>query len=554
MLDLPAGSDGLNWIVKQDPARLQLIPGLRPASLAAAAAGNQQALAHLRFTGQAQAAEASTSSYLVHDKDLKAISPFTKEYYRALGKHTLKVEAASSGELAALMWLRAICPRMWLHEDRTLLHAAASAGQLNVLKHFRSGPDPVEWDDEIPTAAVPHLECLKWLLSTDAPGGPCPCGTYILSDIASHHDLPTLQWFWTHGQLGCKCFNKEVLRKAVEKGDLPMVQWLRAQDPPAPWGRGACATAATRGDIGMLGWLRGQNPPCPWDASVTKAAAASPGKLEVLIWLRSQDPPCPWVRDSVTQAAASNDVETVQWLRAQDPPCPWGRDACAAAASHGKLDMLIWLRSQDPPCPWGKSCAKDAAHQPDIKIMRWLLDNEGVTQPDVQSKCSQIAADLGNLAMLEELYKHGIPLTGELYILAAQRNHGHILRFLHSCNIALPASTVRVPTFAWPAFHIRLPYLMLLSDLGADFLTSRQQQEVKEFRRACCLFHGLVRWSRRAVSNPRSNAHLAFDSAARNRSGQRLLVQLSRRPPELISKIADAAKLKHHFDFSELPA
>ncbi len=541
MLDLPAGSEGLTWIVKRDPARLQLIPGVHPASLAAAAVRDQQALAYLKFTAQAQAAypgvfaqndmdkavlqasAASSSGSCICDDDLKTNSAFTAEVFRAREKHTLMLihEAASSGELAALMWLRAICPRTWLHEDQSLLAAAAREGQLNVLKYLRSGPDPQEWDDEILTAAMPHLECLKWLLSADASGGPCPCDAYTLSDIAWHHDLPALQWFWTNGQLGSECFNKGVLRKAVKKGDLSMVQWLRAQDPPAPWDEGACATAARRGDIGMLGWLRGQNPPCPWDVLVT-------------------------------QGAASNDIKTLQWLRAQDPPCPWGTSTCAAAAMRGKLDALIWLRGQDPPCPWNQSCAKYAARRPDVTIMRWLLDNQGLSQSSVQSECIQTAACRENLAMLEELYKHGIPLTGELYILAAQRNHGHIVRFLDSCNIALPASTVRVETSTWPACHIRLPYLMFLSDIGPNLLLSHDQQQVTEARRACCLFHGLVRWCKRAVSDPSSNAHLAFDSAAEDRSGQLLLAQLSQLPPELVGKIAVAAELQH--DFFELPA
>ena len=57
MLDLPADVEGLRWIVSQDPTRLLLIPGLLPASVAAAAAGDQQALAHLRSTAERHAAD-----------------------------------------------------------------------------------------------------------------------------------------------------------------------------------------------------------------------------------------------------------------------------------------------------------------------------------------------------------------------------------------------------------------------------------------------------------------------------------------------------------------
>ena len=56
MLDLPADGEGLSWIVEQDATQLLLIPGLQPASIAAAAAGDQQALAYLLFTAQHHAA------------------------------------------------------------------------------------------------------------------------------------------------------------------------------------------------------------------------------------------------------------------------------------------------------------------------------------------------------------------------------------------------------------------------------------------------------------------------------------------------------------------
>ena len=60
MVDLPADDEGLSWIVSRDPTKLLLIPGLQPSSIAAAAAGDQQALAYLRFTAQHFAAHAGT--------------------------------------------------------------------------------------------------------------------------------------------------------------------------------------------------------------------------------------------------------------------------------------------------------------------------------------------------------------------------------------------------------------------------------------------------------------------------------------------------------------
>lgn len=51
-----------------------------------------------------------------------------------------------------------------------------------------------------------------------------------------------------------------------------------------------CASAAHHGHHEVLNWLRAQNPPAPFGPEVCAAAAAG-GHLEVLQWLRSQDPP-----------------------------------------------------------------------------------------------------------------------------------------------------------------------------------------------------------------------------------------------------------------------
>ena len=68
MVDLPPAGEGLSWIVKHDPTRLLLIPDLQPISIAAAAAGDQQALAYLRFTAQHHAVQACSCNLSPLDK------------------------------------------------------------------------------------------------------------------------------------------------------------------------------------------------------------------------------------------------------------------------------------------------------------------------------------------------------------------------------------------------------------------------------------------------------------------------------------------------------
>ncbi len=532
MVDIPENGEGLHWISEQDPTQLLLLPGLQPASVAAAAAGDQQALAYLRFTVQYYAAY--PEGCIANDLDeglLQAVEAINNDcddlpvppllesdpqlltVFNDRRECTMQqfVRAVSEGEVGALMWLRAICPCTWTTLDLDLMRTAAAAGQLNIMRYLRSGPNPEYWDEYTTLAALPHLDCLKWLLSTDAPGGPCRYECGFLSDIAQDHGLPAVQWFCANLDPERELKDPELLITAVEQGDQPMVEWLRAQSPPAAWDASTCAEAAAHGNISMLGWLRSQNPPCPWDDSVTRRA----------VW-------------------GSVSVKTMQWLRAQTPPCPWGPGTCAEAAMRGKLELLIWLRAQDPPCPWDATCAEGAAKQPDVELMQWLSDNQGLSEPSAMLQCAHEAAFYGRLPMLEWLSCYGVPLTGSLYPVAARRNDIRILRFLHGRKVGMPEASLYPMNFA----YIRTPMLMYLLDIGMQ-LSDVQRQHVNEARRTCCLFHGLVRWFRRAVSDPSRKAHLAFDSKAKDRSGQMLLLRLSQLPPELISKIAVAAELQH---------
>ncbi len=536
MVDLPENGEGLSWIASHDPAGLQLIPGLQPASIAAAAGGDQQALAYLRFTAQHHAAYPGGSALNDFDRALLQASeatpvgidtpllrrllhsdPQAHALLRTRSEYTMQrfAEAISQGRLDALMWLRALCLITWSIFGLDVTQSAAKAGQLSILKFLRSGPKPADWGPDTVKAALPHLECLKWLLSKDTPGGPCHHFSSTLSDIAKCYGLPALESL--HARWSCleEYSDETLLATAVELGDRPMVAWLKAQNPTSFWDSTGCERAADQGDISMLGWLRTQDPPCPWD-------------------------------DTVTSAAAGKDLKTLQWLRSQAPPCPWAISACAAAAKCGKLEVLIWLRSQDPPCLWNETCPEAAACQPDVEIMQWLSDNHGLAEPREMLQCASNAARRGNLAMLKWLSGYGVPLTGDLYSTAAQNQHSHILKFLHSREVSPPTTTLR------PSMYLifQVPFLMFCLDIGLP-LHPLDRRRAQQARMACCLFHGLVRWCRQALSDPSRKAHLAFDGMANDRSGQMLLMRLSQLPPELISKIAVAAELQHNmFDAS----
>ena len=519
MVDLPANGEGLNWIARRDPTKLLLIPGLHISSIVAAAAGDQQALAYVRFTAQHFAAYACTRNLNPLDRaclaackandlvaghefltTLRKKDPQLAKVFQTRRAFTSKLfdEAACAGEVSAMKWIRAICPRTYGSEGTKLMMHAALNGQLEVLKYLRSGPNPTDWDEETAADASRHMDCITWVLSTD-----CPYEDSILRNVARHLGLPALQWFRANQELPAELWNDGLLAEAAGKHDRPMLEWLRALSPPIPWSEKVTQAAAGK-DLSLLQWLRAQDPPCPWNSRSCYAAACS-GKLDILVWLRGQDPPCPWDLECIDVAARFSNPEVLQWLH--DNGCPFGPHTATSAAARGDLPLLKRLHSAG--CPLDSECTRYAARSGHLQVLKWLCDQ-------------------------------GCQLTCDLYVKAASRRQNHILRYLHSMKVS--------PTGADTSFMSccsrALPTLMFFSDVGIQ-LSAEGQRLVMQARRSCCTFHGLIRWCRRAISDPSRGSHRAFDFRTEDSSGQLLLTRMCLLPPELIIKIAVAAELQH---------
>ncbi len=563
MVDLPTGSDGLGWIISHDSSQLLLIPNLHPASIVAAAAGDELALAYVRSTAQQHVAcpedvpctstpldtvcAAACNSgkdgmfYEFYSNLEEADDPQIAIVFLARHAFTTSLlrDAAKEGELAAVKCIHAICPQTQGMKDINLVRLAASYGHLDLLKYACLHPRlqqiyiEDEWNMMLPLDAAKHLDCIKWLLSEWRSLDLYYIEPELLRHVARHHGLSLLEWCSESCELPDGVWDKLPI-DAAATANRPMLEWLRMLEPPVPWGPEVCEAAAKDGTISTLAWLRCQEPPCPWDATATAAAAAA------------------------------NDIDKLQWLRAQDPPCPWDHRCCEAAARAGRLDILMCLRGSRPPCPWTDDCADGAARQPTLEIVEWMHEHGfpfGIRSALAASRhgnlpmlqwlhsqgcplhpdCLLIAATENNecTPLLEWLYKQGCIPTDDLYFWEARAEQSHIWKFLHSKSVPLPHQ------FGHAFAHgMWLPKLMFLTDIGID-LPQRQMNMVTSARKAHCTFHGLVRWCRRAVSDPSRGAHQAFDSIATNTSGQVLLSRLSMLPSELLNKIAVAADLQH---------
>mmetsp|Transcript_14380 Transcript_14380/g.32256 ORF Transcript_14380/g.32256 Transcript_14380/m.32256 type:complete len:141 (-) Transcript_14380:441-863(-) len=108
---------------------------------------------------------------------------------------------------------------------------------------------------------------------------------------------------------------------AAEKGHLEVLQWMRAQDPPCPWlDMNMCTYAAENVHMEVLRWLLFETDCYYGEKLIT--ALAERGELELIVWLRAEDPPRDWDASASKVAATQSDLETLQFLRGLHPPCP----------------------------------------------------------------------------------------------------------------------------------------------------------------------------------------------------------------------------------------
>ena len=370
LLDLPQDAEGLAWIASQGPARLLRIPGVEPATIAAAARGDQQALVCLRITAQQHAAwvqrlgsfaafklaaSGATTPEAGHsqtrsDHQLKAVY---QERLHFTGE--LMVVALEGGELAAFRWLRALCHPFQFGFQAALMTAAARGGHLKILQFLRSEPSPAPWDENVSSAAAWDLDCLKWLLTQDPP---CPCDHGILWRVVEEADLDALKFLRTCPSVDMSWWTEctDLITLAATHDSLPILKWLRGLDPPSPWTEEACEFAADNGNFNVLKWLHSQDPPCPWDEMCAEAAARK-GRIHMLEWMSEQDPPCPWGAQSSDAAAQEGHLETLQFL--QSHGCSVAGTAYYSAASGGRRQILTsghkqvlrWLHDQKLPVP-----------------------------------------------------------------------------------------------------------------------------------------------------------------------------------------------------------
>lgn len=100
---------------------------------------------------------------------------------------------------------------------------------------------------------------------------------------------------------------------------------------------------AKMGYLELAKWARRRR--CRWTANVCYNAVLN-GHLHILEWARAQEPPAPWDKWICSVIAISGHLEILKWARAHGD-----ENFCYQAARFGRLEMLQWALAQEPPAP-----------------------------------------------------------------------------------------------------------------------------------------------------------------------------------------------------------
>ena len=300
---------------------------------------------------------------------------------------------------------------------------------------------------------------------------------------------------------------------AILRRQRPVLEFLHAQG--SPWMLMGLRMAAATGNIPLLEWMRQQDPPFPWDSSVCTVAQ---NKSRTLHWLLSNHPqhpepgPCPWTQKEVARypkvLARLADISLMQRLQLNLQEMPV---LGVLAAEQRQLGLLKWLAQQQPPCPLTPEICEIAVANNDVEMVHYLVaEHEPPLFPGIIKGVSD--------ACRLELAKAACPMPAH-----------------EACKIYLLVE----PWFTFMGLHRRAAKQMLLSQR----LSRHRLPEVKAFpsllRAPGHRFDadlGEIIWRRRQFPITR---HLR--SAMLPAEG--LLAELARLPEELADKIASEAFL-----------
>ena len=212
-----------------------------------------------------------------------------------------------------------------------------------------------------------HLEALQWLYwQLKERGG---------QSLAIEHDQRAiLEWLMNHDQAYC---GDHLLSKAIEKGDVELLEWLHAQGCQPRDSALHGAVVANRLDL--LEWLKAHGCAIGTEHNLAVPpmnAAARAGSLDSLVWLRANG--VEW--DQGTMACAFKWLQPRILQHLHEQGCPW---SAAIWSVHRPYMKLLVDRSYGRESIDHSSLLYDASgkrltgeeHERFFACLRYLLEH-----------------------------------------------------------------------------------------------------------------------------------------------------------------------------------
>ncbi|KAF0682501.1 Aste57867_25375 [Aphanomyces stellatus] len=306
----------------------------------------------------------------------------------ALSANGLVSEAAKHGHYDITLALLA----RGLDASALTIDMAAQGGSLKLVQHLHDvgGYDcttlAMDW-----ACQEGHLDIVRWLHANRREG--CTPNALRFAANRGHHEIVTFvhttlsSEFWKpfnlmyaarHGwwlvvqylldQNVC-AWTPDIFHQVVEQGDVPMVQWLHANQTrlgiDITWTANVVARAASNGHLEILQWLHQHNPALecePWAG----CSAIKNGHVEVVQWLMAHG-----YTGVVHSAGIAKAIQGGELLRRPQEymvaPNFDLKEALLGAASNGHVRMLRWVLQSNMHV-----CACEIFHQ---HVEQWRRDD-----------------------------------------------------------------------------------------------------------------------------------------------------------------------------------
>ncbi len=173
----------------------------------------------------------------------------------------------------------------------------------------------------------------------------------------------------------CILDNINYCNAAVRSNNYEVLEWLRQQNPPAPFNEITCSIAAQisahLGNHNMLIWLHTHG--CPWDSRTCSSAVFPADNINCLIYAHENG--CPWDVQTCNSAAANNHINCLTYAHETiiPPICEWDVSTCNAAAESNSLECLMYAHNNG--CPWNAETCLIAAENGSRDCLQYAINN-----------------------------------------------------------------------------------------------------------------------------------------------------------------------------------